>query len=64
MEEPVAVLLGALDVAGFVGAVAGFTVVEDAFGGDCAGEGVEEGDPVVCGGVEACAGGIVFEVEV
>lgn len=25
---------------------------------------MEEGYPVVCGGVEACAGGVVFEVEV
>lgn len=37
LKEPVAIFFGSLDVAGFVGAVAGFAVVEDAFWGDGAG---------------------------
>lgn len=63
-QQPVAVGRDARDVAGFVGAVAGLAVVEEAFRGDGAGERVEERDPVVRGGIEAGAGRVIFEVEV
>lgn len=63
-EEPVAVGLCALDVAGLVGAVARLAVVEDAFLRDAACEDVEVVHPPACARVEARAGGVVLEVEV
>lgn len=63
-EQPVAEVLGAAHVAGLVGAEARLAVVEHAFGRDAAGEDVEVGDPPFGAGVEAGAGGVVFEVGV
>lgn len=62
-KEPVAVGFAGAHVAFFVGASAGFAVVEEAFGGYPAGDDVEVVDPPFGGRVEACTGGVVFEVE-
>lgn len=61
LEEPVAVVFAALAVARFVGPVAVFAVVLDAFAGDLLREDTEVVEVPRDGGVVACSGGVVGE---